>query len=259
MKIIVLTNNGSIYGKKLLNEFISKDIHIYAVVVIKQPINYYLKLFKYVKKKVGFSDAMYFSIRQLISTKEKISKWEERKFINKYKDFEVPINYSKATNSKQTIEILKSLEPDLLVLGQTGIIKKNILKIPKMGTLNSHPGILPYYRGIDCEKWTIFNDDFVNIGCSVHWVDKGVDTGSIISTVKYKISKNETLKTLNINLNNLAVRMLAKIVLKIIKKNTLDEIIQNNIEGKQYYKMSRKKEAIVRNKLTERTKIIKIK
>ena len=35
-----------------------------------------------------------------------------------------------------------------MVIGHTGILKQNILEIPKIGTLNSHPGILPYYKGL---------------------------------------------------------------------------------------------------------------
>ncbi len=40
-----------------------------------------------------------------------------------------------------------------MFLAQTGIVRENILSIPKIGALNSHPGILPEYTGIDCYKW----------------------------------------------------------------------------------------------------------
>lgn len=252
MTIVVLTNKGSIFGKKLINELIAKNTHVDAVVIIKQPIGYYLKLFNYARKRVGFFDAAFFSAQRVISTREKPSTWRTNRFIDRYEDMNVRIIYTKGTNSDQTVELLKELKPDLLLLGQTGIVGKRILQIPKLGTLNAHPGILPHYRGIDCGKWAIYNDDFTNIGSSVHWVDTGVDTGNIVLREQYFVNRDETLRTLEANLDNLAVRLLARVVVSIIEKKELDLLVQNSIEGSQFYKMSRKQEKIVRRILSDR-------
>ena len=252
MRIVVLTNKGSLFGKKLINELLAQDIPVEAGVVIRQPIGYHLKLFNYVKKRVGGFDAVLFSIQKVLSSKEKLSKWRTNKFIDEYEEMDIRIIYTKGTNSNQTLDDLRKLKPDLLLLGQTGIIRKRIIQIPKLGTLKAHPGILPYYRGIDCGKWAIFNDDFKNIGCSVHWVDTGVDTGNIILREKYTITCDETLETLEANLNNLAVRLLAKVVVSIIEQKEFDGIGQNRIGGRQYYKMSRRNENTVRRILSDR-------
>ncbi len=256
MRIVVLTNNGSIFGKKLINELMARNIHIEAAVVIRQPLGYYLKLFNYVKRRVGFFDAALFSIQRVLSTKEKLPRWRTNKFVDRYEEMGIRIIYTKSTNSKQTAECLKELKPDLLLLGQTGIIRKCIIQIPKLGTLNAHSGILPYYRGIDCEKWAIFSDDLENIGCTVHWVDTGIDAGSMILKKKFVMNHDETLESLEVNLYNLAVRLLVKVVVSIIKKKELDVIVQNNIEAHQYYKMSQKHEKIVRKILSDRAKSI---
>jgi len=66
MKNVLLTNNGSLYGKRILKEFNKNNIVLSAIVVVLQPISYYWKLFRYVQRKVGISDAIYFSfIRSL--------------------------------------------------------------------------------------------------------------------------------------------------------------------------------------------------
>jgi methionyl-tRNA formyltransferase len=252
MKIVVLTNKNSIFGKKLINELMAKNIHVEAVLVVKQPLEYYVKLFNYVKKSVGFFDAVYFSIQKIISTKEKLSKWRNNKFVDNYEKMNIRIIYTNGTNSNQTVEYVKELKPDLLLLGQTGIIRKRLVQIPKLGTLNSHPGILPYYRGIDCGKWAIYNRDYKNVGCTVHWVDTGVDTGSIILREKYRIIDDEKLKTLETHLDNCAVRLLVKVIESIIEKKELEVIVQNTLEGRQYYKMTRKAEKIVRRILSDR-------
>ena len=249
MKIVVLTNKGSLYGKKIINELISNRITVDSVVVIRQPISYQRKLFRYVKKRVGILDALYFTIQRVIH-KEKIPhSWNGNVFIGRYDDLGVPILYSAGTNSSNTVEILTSLRPDLLLLGQTGIVKRNIIEIPAKGTLNSHPGILPTYRGIDSAKWAIYYDDYSNVGVSVHWVDTGVDTGSIIFTKHYRIREGETLESLNTNLYNLAAQSLVRVVKMMMEEKELAVVCQRKKDGKQYYKMSRKKERVVKKKL----------
>lgn len=52
-KITVLTNKKSIMGRVLVNEFIRKKIPIDEIIFIEQDIKYYIKLFKFVCKRVG--------------------------------------------------------------------------------------------------------------------------------------------------------------------------------------------------------------
>jgi len=76
---------------------------------------------------------------------------------------------------------LRAAAPDLLLLGKPGIVRKQILDIPRVGTLNCHPGKLPCYRGNDVIYWTCLHKDFHHLGYSIHLVDEGVDTGPVIS------------------------------------------------------------------------------
>jgi methionyl-tRNA formyltransferase len=249
MNTIIATNKGSLYGKKLINEFILRGIETKAVTVIEQPLSYYKKLFKYVKGSVGFSDGVYFLMRRIAETERAPRIWKGTRFIKKYEDMGIPIVYTTGTNSHQTQEILKAYRPDILILGQTGIVQREILRIPRLGTLNAHPGILPYYRGIDCEKWAIYQNEPDKVGCSVHWVDPGVDTGGIIARERYVIKANDTLRTLTGNLYDLAARMLADVVLGFAEGKSLDIISQDGSDGTQYRKMARWQEGIVREKL----------
>lgn len=51
------------------------------------------------------------------------------------------------------------IKPDIIVLGGSSIIRENIIKIPKIGILNAHPGLLPKYREVDVIQWAIYNVD----------------------------------------------------------------------------------------------------
>ena len=185
MNITVLTNKDSLYGKKIILDLVESGLAM-SIVVINQSLPFKLKLFRSVAKKVGWVDTFRLALKQIRDNKneyKKISK-EKPKLLKDYSQFCKNIAFSNGTNSLETEYALQKFKTDLLILGQAGIVKQNILQIPKIGTLNGHPGILPFYRGVDCPHWAILNGEFDKIGASVHWVDQGVDTGKIIATEK---------------------------------------------------------------------------
>lgn len=252
MNIVVLTNNGSLFGKKLLNELKVRNVPVQTILIVRQPLAYYRKLFGFVRKRVGIVDALYFSIKRIFFSEKKPVSWKHGPFLDCYEELASHVVYTHGSNSEQTWQILQALKPDLVLLGQTGIIGKHMLKIPSMGMLNSHTGVLPQYRGMDCPKWAILADDFENIGCSVHWVDKGIDTGPIILKKTYVMSDTATMETLENNLTDLAVTILADVTVEILENKQLDSTPQILADGKQYFKMSRVGEALVRKKLSAR-------
>jgi len=75
------------------------------------------------------------------------------------------------------------------------IISPHFIKEYKNKILNIHPALLPAFPGLDAQKQAIeFGAKYS--GCTVHFVDDGVDTGPIIIQEIVKISNNDTEKTL---------------------------------------------------------------
>ena len=76
------------------------------------------------------------------------------------------------------------------------IISPHFIKKYKNRILNIHPALLPSFPGLDAQKQAIeFGVKFS--GCTVHFVDEGVDTGPIILQEIVKVSVNDTEKTLS--------------------------------------------------------------
>ncbi|MEC7711085.1 MAG: phosphoribosylglycinamide formyltransferase [Thermoproteota archaeon] len=76
------------------------------------------------------------------------------------------------------------------------IISPHFIKEYKNRILNIHPALLPSFPGLDAQKQAIvFGAKFS--GCTVHFVDEGVDTGPIILQEIVEISNNDTEKTLS--------------------------------------------------------------
>lgn len=101
------------------------------------------------------------------------------------------INYVEfaKTSESRLIEILEENQVDLLVVySMSQLLKESIFSVPKYGTINLHPSYLPKYRGPNPWFWSYLNGDDKG-GVTVHFIDKGEDTGDIIYQEEYEIKK----------------------------------------------------------------------
>ena len=92
-------------------------------------------------------------------------------------------------NDVDTISKIKNLSPELFVLsGFRQILKKELLDIPLIGTINLHAGKLPEYRGGSPLNWQIINGEKFAYLTTI-FTDEGIDTGNIL-----KEQKNRNLR-----------------------------------------------------------------
>ncbi|NER10018.1 Formyl transferase [Muriicola jejuensis] len=83
-------------------------------------------------------------------------------------------------NSEEGRNLLKRLNPDIVVIVTTRILSKKTLNTINARFINIHSGITPLYRGLHGAYWALINDDRENCGVTVHLVDEGIDTGNIL-------------------------------------------------------------------------------
>jgi len=92
----------------------------------------------------------------------------------------------------ESIEILKSLEPDVMVTAAYGqILSQKVLDIPKMGCVNVHGSLLPLYRGAAPIQWAVINGE-KHTGITTMLTERGLDCGDILLQESVEISENET-------------------------------------------------------------------
>lgn len=109
-----------------------------------------------------------------------------------------------------SLAIVRRLAPDIVILGGAPLLRGEILAIPRLGTLNAHPGLLPRYRGIDVVAWAILNGD--PVGVSVHLVDAGIDTGAICRTRHLALRAGETLEEIQSRAEQEGAQLMAEVV-----------------------------------------------
>ena len=114
-------------------------------------------------------------------------------------------------------ESLKNIEPhefpkaDLYFVYAYGlIIPKAILSIPKHGTLNIHPSLLPKYRGPTPVQAAIMNGEKIT-GVSIMAIDEKMDHGPILGQSSLPISETDTTVTLTKKLISNALPLIIKL------------------------------------------------
>nr|WP_300005797.1 methionyl-tRNA formyltransferase [Tissierella sp.] len=113
-------------------------------------------------------------------------------------------------NNRESIEILKEINPDFIVVVAFGqILKKEILDLPKYKCINVHASLLPKYRGAAPINWAII-DGMEESGITIMEMSEGLDTGDMISKVIIPIEKEDDYITLHDKLSKLGAELLVK-------------------------------------------------
>ena len=132
------------------------------------------------------------------------------------------------------------LKPDLIIVCAYGkIVPKSILEIPKYGTINIHPSLLPKYRGPSPIQSAILNGE-KETGITIIKMNEKMDAGPILYQSRTKIKENDNFKTLYQRLSYRSARVLIKILPKII--NGIIQPIEQNEKEATYTKLITKED-----------------
>ena len=108
----------------------------------------------------------------------------------------------------------------------------NINKFRSKELFNFHFSLLPKYRGCHTNFFQIYNGEKIS-GVTLHKIDHGIDTGSIIDNMKFKLKINTNAYENYLNLMKFSLKLLIK-NFKIILKKTYTEKKQNHSRGSYY-------------------------
>lgn len=126
----------------------------------------------------------------------------EAKVIQKGKDNKIKYKIIEATKSsfefyeKITSELLDSKVDLVILAGFMMIIKDPLLSEYKQRIMNIHPSLLPSFPGLNAQKQA-FEYGVKVTGCTVHFVDEGIDTGPIILQSPVPVMSNDTVDSLS--------------------------------------------------------------
>lgn len=140
-------------------------------------------------------------------------------------------------NSEESFVFSEELRPDLIIVSGTRLIKDKLLNLkPTIGVLNLHTGLSPYIKGgPNCTNWCIALRKFHLIGNTIMWIDRGIDSGNIITSDFVRFTGRENLNEVHIKVMEQAHSLYLKAI-KYIEKGGFNSIPQSDIsKGKTYY------------------------
>ena len=119
-------------------------------------------------------------------------------FAKQYKIKLISVNYKSKNDAENKILInLINYKVNFICLaGFMQILSKKIINSYKNKILNIHPSLLPKYKGLNTHKRVLKNKEKFT-GCTVHLVNRKLDSGKIILQKKIKILKKDNEKSLS--------------------------------------------------------------
>lgn len=139
-------------------------------------------------------------------------------------------------NGVAATQRLQAAKIDVAIHAGAGIIRPALLAVLPLGLINAHMGILPRYRGMNVSEWAAFNGD--PVGCTVHLIDPGIDTGAIICIRAVDIAGIKDVSALRTRVDDAQINLLGEVMHYIKKTGKLPPVRPQNLEeGGQLFRI----------------------
>lgn len=204
MKILYVTRHFNHSGYIILKRLIDDKIPIYAVLVkeesniFKTPLLRHFALFKYWLK-IKFYKGQFL---KTTNSEELLAKNNGLRIIK-----------TSSIKSDSFFKKLQEANPDLIVLGGgwPELIPERVYSYPRFGCINTHPSLLPEYRGTSITRWQVLNG-VLKSGSTIHFVDSKFDTGGAIAQVSIDVNVNWTPQELFLKLGEAGADIMADLL-----------------------------------------------
>ena len=108
----------------------------------------------------------------------------------------LPVYQPKSYRKPEVRDTFAALDSDLCVMAYvTLFVPEEVLNLPRLGTIQYHPSLLPRHRGPSSINWPIIWGE-KQTGLTIFWPDNGLDTGPILLQKTVDIADTDTLGSL---------------------------------------------------------------
>lgn len=134
-------------------------------------------------------------------------------------------------NNREILDKIRSFNPDFIVVVSFGqMLNQELLDLPKYMTLNTHPSLLPGYRGAAPIQRAILNGE-TEIGVSIIKIAIKLDSGDIVSQRKIPLSDNDIYTEIYEKLAELGASLLIESINMIVQGNYTIQSQNNNLSS----------------------------
>ena len=133
----------------------------------------------------------------------------------KAQEIGIPVYTPKTLKDEAFMSLLSEISPEIIAVVAYGkILPKSVIDFPKYGCVNLHVSLLPKYRGAAPMQRAIIDGES-KTGVTVMYMDEGLDTGDIITTLEFPIGPEDDFETVHDTSLELGAPLLAKTIAEI--------------------------------------------
>lgn len=152
----------------------------------------------------------------------------------------VPIHFVANYHTEEVAGLLRSTQADLGVIYGTNIIRESVFRLPRLGSINLHQGLAPFYRGGPPVFWELYNGE-PEVGLTVHFVEAKVDTGAVLLQETVPLAYDDAhgddfeafIEEYTTRLRARSAELVARAV-ELVAEGTYDARPQDTSQGKRY-------------------------
>jgi phosphoribosylglycinamide formyltransferase-1 len=125
------------------------------------------------------------------------------------------------------VALLKEARVDLVVLaGYMRMIKAPMLEAFPRRIINIHPSLLPKFPGLEAWKQALVAGEKTT-GCTVHFVDDGMDTGEVIAQAEVPVLSDDTAETLHARIQVQEHRLYPEVIARLANSELRNPISES--------------------------------
>lgn len=136
-------------------------------------------------------------------------------------------------NSRDGVSAVAALEPDVILVFGTSVVKQNVLSLARNVALNLHTGISPYYRGADCAFWPLYNNEPDMLGATIHECTMQLDGGRIFATGRAELHPDDDIYSIFSRCLIIGADLYVHVVKELLA-GTLEGAVQDLSIGREY-------------------------
>lgn len=138
--------------------------------------------------------------------------------LEKARSLNIPSRHIPANDPGSLLSFLVQIAPDYIVLaGYMRILPDEVVHAFPQKIINVHPSLLPAFPGLNAPRKAL-ESKAQESGCTVHFVDTGVDTGQIIAQSKVPILGDDTPHSLHLRIQEAEHKLLPEVLLDLSRR-----------------------------------------
>lgn len=151
---------------------------------------------------------------------------------------DIPFFLAEGNDQSAILNWLKSVSPDVIYcFGWSYLLKEPILSLPRLGVIGYHPASLPKNRGRHPVVWAIALG-LQKIDSTFFFMDKGVDSGDILSQRSLPILASDDAGTIYRKLKDAACRQISEFTPQLVEEN-FKRVAQDNSKANYWRKRNK--------------------